>query len=161
MACSEPSSNMLLHASAFPLWRSCLQISAAHLQTVFATAATFRSELGLCSWTILGIESRATLNWILPRGLHLMACGRRCPVTGNVSRLFEHALGDVCLSAVEALLAHSSWAPSNRCFLSLLDICCNAPASMSDDGAMVALQAWFCSSLCGLPSPMSQAMYEY
>ena len=85
-----------------------------------------------------------------------MACGRRCPVTGNVSALFKP-----CLPAVEALLAHSSWAPSNRCFLSLLDICCNAPASMSDDGAMVALQAWFCSSLCGLPSPMSQAMYEY
>ena len=156
MTASEPSSNMLLYASAFQPWRSCLQISAAHLQTVFATAATFRSELGLCSWTILGIESRATLNWILPRGLHLMACGRRCPVTGNVSALFKP-----CLPAVEALLAHSSWAPSNRCFLSLLDICCNAPASMSDDGAMVALQAWFCSSLCGLPSPMSQAMYEY
>ena len=84
MTASEPSSNMLLYASAFQPWRSCLQISAAHLQTVFATAATFRSEL-------------------------------------------------VCL----------------------------AMGSMSDDGSMVALQVWFCSSMCWLPSPTSQAMYEY
>ena len=117
--------------------------------------------LGLGFGAFLAVEARAALNWNLHRDLHLMACGRRCPATGNVSPLFKHALGVVCLPAVEALLAHSSWAPSNRCFLSLLDICCNAPASMSDDGAMVALQAWFCSSLCGLPSPSSQAMYEY
>ena len=84
MTASEPSSNMLLYASAFQPWRSCLQISAAHLQTVFATAATFRSEL-------------------------------------------------VCL----------------------------AMESMSDDGSMVALQVWFCSSMCWLPSPTSQARYGY
>ena len=117
--------------------------------------------LGLGFGAFLAVDARAALNWNLHRDLQLMACGRRCPATGNFSALLRHSLGVVCLPAVEALLAHSSWAPSNRCFLSLLDICCNAPASMSDDGAMVALQARFCSSLCGLPSPMSQAMYEY
>ena len=67
--------------------------------------------LGLGFGAFLAVEARAALNGNMHRDLHLMACCRRCPADGNFPDFFKHDLGGICLPALEALLADSSWAP--------------------------------------------------